>query len=95
MALFRKLLLDATPAQVWDAVATGPGWSSWYAPSELEPREGGIGRTDFGGGTYSGSGLTNVASVVSIAAYQANHPNEAGGLSGTLPAGAQIPSPGT
>jgi uncharacterized protein YndB with AHSA1/START domain len=52
MALFRKLVLHATPAQVWDAVATGPGWTSWYHPSELEPSRGGIARTDFGGGTF-------------------------------------------
>ena len=32
--------VDATPEQVWDAVATGPGISSWY-----------IGRTDLDGST--------------------------------------------
>jgi uncharacterized protein YndB with AHSA1/START domain len=29
--------LDATPEQVWDAIATGPGLASWFMPVELEP----------------------------------------------------------
>jgi uncharacterized protein YndB with AHSA1/START domain len=34
--------LDATPEQVWDAIATGPGMDSWFmGRSEIEPREGG------------------------------------------------------
>lgn len=53
MALTRKIVLDATPAEVWDKIATGPGLSSWFVPHELEPRKGGLGRADFGGGTYA------------------------------------------
>lgn len=53
MALTRKVVLEATPAEVWDKVATGPGLSSWFVPHELEPRKGGLGRADFGGGTYA------------------------------------------
>jgi uncharacterized protein YndB with AHSA1/START domain len=33
--------LDAPPDQVWDAIATGAGLSSWFLPSEVEEREGG------------------------------------------------------
>lgn len=34
--------LDATPEQVWDAIATGPGIDSWFmGKNEVEPREGG------------------------------------------------------
>jgi len=37
----KDLVLDATPEQVWDAVATGPGITSWFMPHEVEPGEGG------------------------------------------------------
>ena len=53
MALTRKIVLEATPAEVWDAVATGPGLSSWWVPHEIEPRKGGHARADFGGGTVA------------------------------------------
>ena len=38
----QNLEAPATPEQVWDAVATGPGLDSWFmGTSEVEPREGG------------------------------------------------------
>lgn len=37
-----EITLDATPEQVWQAIATGPGIDSWFmGHSEIEPREGG------------------------------------------------------
>lgn len=33
--------LPGTPEQVWQAIATGAGISSWFAPTEVEEREGG------------------------------------------------------
>jgi uncharacterized protein YndB with AHSA1/START domain len=33
--------VPGTPEQVWQAIATGPGISSWFAPAEVEEREGG------------------------------------------------------
>ncbi len=33
--------LPGTPEQVWQAIATGPGISSWFAPTQVEEREGG------------------------------------------------------
>jgi uncharacterized protein YndB with AHSA1/START domain len=34
--------VDATPEQVWEAIATGPGLDSWFlGHSEIEPRQGG------------------------------------------------------
>jgi uncharacterized protein YndB with AHSA1/START domain len=33
--------LPGTPEQVWRAIATGPGISSWFVPSEVEERQGG------------------------------------------------------
>ncbi|HEY0698784.1 MAG TPA: SRPBCC domain-containing protein [Micromonospora sp.] len=40
--LSKDLELNATPEQVWEAIATGPGIDSWFmGRSEVEPREGG------------------------------------------------------
>jgi uncharacterized protein YndB with AHSA1/START domain len=33
--------LPGTPQQVWDAIATAKGISSWFLPTDLEEREGG------------------------------------------------------
>jgi uncharacterized protein YndB with AHSA1/START domain len=33
--------LPGTPEQVWPAIATGAGISSWFAPTKVEEREGG------------------------------------------------------
>jgi uncharacterized protein YndB with AHSA1/START domain len=33
--------LPGTPDQVWQAIATGPGISSWFVPTEVEERVGG------------------------------------------------------
>lgn len=45
-----EIPLDATPEQVWAAIATGPGVDSWLMGQlEIEPREGGrVGLTMFG-----------------------------------------------
>jgi uncharacterized protein YndB with AHSA1/START domain len=44
--------VDATPEQVWEAVATGKGWDSWFmGRNEIEPREGGAVRRSIGGFT--------------------------------------------
>jgi uncharacterized protein YndB with AHSA1/START domain len=37
-----EITLDATPEQVWEAIATGPGIDSWFmGRNEIEPRLGG------------------------------------------------------
>ncbi|PRX50153.1 uncharacterized protein YndB with AHSA1/START domain [Prauserella shujinwangii] len=42
--------LPASPDQVWQAIATGPGIDSWFmGRTEVEPGEGGAVRTVFGG----------------------------------------------
>ena len=33
--------VQGTPEEVWRAIATGPGISSWYVPHVVEEREGG------------------------------------------------------
>jgi uncharacterized protein YndB with AHSA1/START domain len=46
---------EATPEQVWDAIATGPGQDSWFmGRSEIEPREGGAARWSLGDFTMTG-----------------------------------------
>ena len=33
--------LPGTPEQVWQAIATGPGFAAWFVPTDVEEREGG------------------------------------------------------
>jgi uncharacterized protein YndB with AHSA1/START domain len=50
----RKIELEVevpgTPEEVWRAIATGPGISSWYVPHTVEEREGGAASASFGAG---------------------------------------------
>lgn len=48
--LRKEIELDATPEQVWEAIATGPGIATWFVPHTVEQREGGRMSADFGGG---------------------------------------------
>jgi uncharacterized protein YndB with AHSA1/START domain len=44
-----EIAVDATPEQVWAAIATGPGIDSWFmGRTEIEPREGGTARMSVG-----------------------------------------------
>ncbi|EYF07286.1 SRPBCC family protein [Chondromyces apiculatus] len=45
--------VPGTPEQVWQAIATGPGISAWFVPTELEEREGGATTSHFGPGMDS------------------------------------------
>jgi uncharacterized protein YndB with AHSA1/START domain len=42
--------VPGSPEEVWQAIATGPGISSWFVPSEVEAREGGTAVSHFGPG---------------------------------------------
>ncbi|MEC3953966.1 SRPBCC domain-containing protein [Nocardia sp. CDC153] len=45
-----EISLDATPEQVWEAIATGPGIDSWFmGRNEVQAHEGGIAAMDTGG----------------------------------------------
>ncbi|MEV4318179.1 SRPBCC domain-containing protein [Actinocrispum sp. NPDC049592] len=47
-----ELALAATPEQVWDAIATGPGLDSWFmGRSRIEPGQGGTNRLEMPGYT--------------------------------------------
>ena len=45
-----EIEVPGTPEQVWRAIATGPGISSWYVPHTVEEREGGAATASFGPG---------------------------------------------
>jgi uncharacterized protein YndB with AHSA1/START domain len=53
-----EFLVPGTPEQVWDAVATGPGMSSWFTDTMVEERIDGAIRFDFGGGMASSGVVT-------------------------------------
>lgn len=39
--LRKEITLDATPQQVWEAIATGPGIDAWFmGRNQVEAREG-------------------------------------------------------
>ncbi len=40
--------VPGSPEEVWEAIATGPGISSWFVPTEVEEHVGGAVRQDFG-----------------------------------------------
>src|ERR1700746_1845859 len=52
--------VPGTPEQVWQAIATGPGISSWFVPAEFEERDGKpvAVKLDFGMGMESSSPVT-------------------------------------
>ncbi len=52
--------VPGTPEEVWEAIATGPGISSWFVPAEFEERDGKpVAMTlNFGPGMESRSALT-------------------------------------
>ena len=47
--------VPGTPEEVWKAIATGPGISSWFVPTEVEERVGGVFKANFGMGMESES----------------------------------------
>jgi uncharacterized protein YndB with AHSA1/START domain len=52
--------VPGTPEEVWQAIATGPGISSWFVPAEFEVRDGKpvAVKLDFGPGMESSSAIT-------------------------------------
>jgi uncharacterized protein YndB with AHSA1/START domain len=42
--------VPGTPEEVWQAIATGPGVSSWFVPTRIEERQGGEIVSNFGPG---------------------------------------------
>src|SRR2546422_6869503 len=50
--------VPGTPEEVWQAIATGPGVSSWFVPTEGEERVGGTVTAHFGPGMDSSATIT-------------------------------------
>ena len=50
--------VPGTPEQVWQAIATGPGISSWFVPSQVEERADGKTVSNFGPGMESVGTIT-------------------------------------
>jgi uncharacterized protein YndB with AHSA1/START domain len=53
--------VPGTPEEVWQAIATGPGISSWFVPAEIEERDGKpvAAKLNFGPGMESCSEVTS------------------------------------
>jgi uncharacterized protein YndB with AHSA1/START domain len=52
----KEIELHATPDQVWEAIATGPGMDAWFmGRNEIEPHEGGRTQMTMGGFTEEGT----------------------------------------
>lgn len=47
-AIELEIEVPGTPEQVWQAIATGPGISSWYVPHTVQERAGGAASASFG-----------------------------------------------
>jgi uncharacterized protein YndB with AHSA1/START domain len=45
-----EIEVPGSPEEVWDAIATGPGISSWFVPHTVDEREGGSASARFGPG---------------------------------------------
>ncbi|MCB9876700.1 MAG: SRPBCC domain-containing protein [Planctomycetes bacterium] len=50
--------VQGTPEQVWQAIASGPGISAWFVPTQLDGKVGGKLACDFGGGMVSSAEIT-------------------------------------
>lgn len=48
-AIDLEIEVPGTPEEVWEAIATGPGISSWFIPMDIEERAGGEVVMDFAG----------------------------------------------
>lgn len=54
-----QAIVPGTPEQVWQAIATGPGVSSWFVPCQIDERVGGTITSSFGPGMESKATITS------------------------------------
>jgi uncharacterized protein YndB with AHSA1/START domain len=71
--------VPGTPEQVWNAIATGPGISQWFVPSELEGRIGGTSVSHF-----SADGSMDAVATITAWEPLKRFVAEAPGASGTV-----------
>jgi uncharacterized protein YndB with AHSA1/START domain len=50
--------VPGSPEEVWQAIASGPGISAWFVPTEVDGRVGGVTTSNFGPGMDSVSTIT-------------------------------------
>jgi uncharacterized protein YndB with AHSA1/START domain len=75
--LRKEITLDATPEQVWEAIATGPGIDAWFmGRNEVEPRAGG--RTAMTIGPHTEEGTVTAFDPPRRFAYQGGEPGNVG-----------------
>ena len=55
-----EIVVPGTPEQVWNAIATGPGISGWFVPTQVDERVGGAVELDFGPGMGVATGQVTV-----------------------------------
>ena len=48
--------VPGTPEQVWEAIATGPGFTAWFCPARIEEHEGGVAAFEVAPG-WEGAGI--------------------------------------
>jgi uncharacterized protein YndB with AHSA1/START domain len=53
-----ETLIPGTPEQVWQAMCTGPGMSTWFMPAKVDEQVGGKLSFDMGGGSTSAGLVT-------------------------------------
>src|SRR5690242_10949097 len=53
-----EVLVPGDPEEVWEAIATGPGVSAWFVPTEIEERLGGTITSHFGAGMDARATIT-------------------------------------
>ena len=69
-----EIEVPGTPEEVWEAIATGPGITSWLHPTEVEEREGGELSFDMGGDMQ----FTGRAALDVLRAYLTHFPRRRG-----------------
>lgn len=67
--------VPGTPEQVWQAIATGPGFGAWFVPSEVDGRVGGTVTSHFGGGMDAVATITEWDAPHRFAAESSWGPN--------------------
>jgi hypothetical protein len=67
--------VPGTPEEVWQAIATGPGISSWFVPTEIEQHAGGSAISHFG----PGNSMDSVATITARACAARNRSSGRGG----------------
>jgi uncharacterized protein YndB with AHSA1/START domain len=70
-----RIEVPGTPAEVWEAIATGHGIEAWFVPAEVEPRVGGKVALDMGmGGGLEDSGVVTAWQPPHRFAYEEEWP---------------------